>query len=162
MKIAIFRGLALFILGVLLGAAGTNAIIGKQVDHLLLAKATLEDALEDVQGELAKLKESSQKKPKRVITGIETFLVLTSREGLTEYDELSVRLQANERAKDWLTPLVGQEIAKLDSLWIPSVVDNREIEVNGTRYRLKTHLVVVSEKLTLYLKATPVKEPGQQ
>ncbi|MEW6064955.1 MAG: hypothetical protein ACOY3U_08095 [Bacillota bacterium] len=162
MKAGLFRGIAFLLLGIILGAAGTNALIGQQVDHLTLVNITLQDQLEDAQNELEKLKESSKKKKKQTITAIETYLILTSREGLTEYDELRVKLEAAEKVKNWLSPLLGQDVAGLDTLWIPSIVDNREIEANGNKYRLRTHLVIINEKLTVYLKATLVKGEARQ
>ncbi|ABO51462.1 conserved hypothetical protein [Desulforamulus reducens MI-1] len=162
MKVAFFKGLALLVLGVLLGAAGTNVIIGKQVDHLTLANMTLRDQLTDTQTELLRIKESTQKKKKKTITNIETFIIMASREGLTDFDELSVRLEANEKVKTWLAPLMGQEVEGLDTLWIPGVVDNREIEANGNHYLLKSYLVVIDEKITVYLKATQIKGEAKQ
>lgn len=162
MKFGLLRSIAFLLLGMLLGAAATNALIGQQVDHLNLVNITLQDQLEDAQNEVEKLKETSQKKKKQTITAIETYLILTSRDGLTEYDELRVKLEASEKVKSWLNPLLGQEVAGLDSLWIPSIVDNREIQANGNKYRLKTHLVIISDKLTVYLKATLVKGEERQ
>lgn len=162
MKATFFRCLAFLILGFLLGAAVTNVAIGKQVDHLTLANLTLSGQLADTQSELTELRDNSKKKQKRIITNIETFVIMSSREGLTDYDELSVNIEANEKVETWLAPLIGQEVAGLDNLWIPGVVDNREIEANGNKYRLKSYLIVIDEKITLYLKATKIKGETKQ
>ncbi|MEG6522981.1 hypothetical protein [Desulfotomaculum sp. 1211_IL3151] len=162
MRAAFFRCLAFLILGCLVGAAATNMVIGKRVDHLTLTNLTLSGQLADTQSELTKLRDNSKKKQKRTITNIETFVILSSREGLTEYDELSVNIEANENVETWLAPLIGQEVEGLDILWIPGVIDNREIEANGNKYRLKSYLVVIDEKITLYLKATQIKGETKQ
>ncbi|MDO7789145.1 hypothetical protein [Desulforamulus aquiferis] len=160
MRGRIFARLALVVLGILLGAAGTNIIIGKQVDHLTLANVTLQDQLEDLEEELDKLKENPVKERKHIITSVETFLILTSKQGITDYDEIRVALEASEKVEEWLKPLIGQEVEGLDTLWIPSIVDNREIEANGNKYLLKTYLVVINEKITVYVKATLIKGEG--
>lgn len=157
MRPAIIRGIAFLLLGILLGSSGINVLIGKQVDHLKLQNITLQDQLSDALSELQRLKESNKKKKMQIITGIETYLILASREGLTDYDELKVKAEANDKVKKWLAPLIGQEVAGLDILWIPNIIDNREIEANGNKYRLKSHLVVINEKVTVYLKAAKIK-----
>lgn len=162
MRAIFFKSLSLLVLGILLGAAATNVLIGQQVDHLTLANLTLRDQLADSQTELAKLRDNSKKKKKKTITNIETFVIMSTRAGLTDYDELSVNIEANERAEAWLAPLIGQEVEGLDVLWIPGVIDNREIEANGNKYRLKSYLVVIDEKITLYLKATQIKGETKQ
>ncbi|GAB6179519.1 hypothetical protein JCM14036_08380 [Desulfotomaculum defluvii] len=157
MKGTLLRSCAFLVLGILLGAATTNVIIGKQVDHLTLTNLTLRDQLADTQTELLKIKDNSKKEKKKTITHIETYVIISSREGLTDFDELSVNLEANEKVKNWLAPLIGQEVDGLDTLWIPGVVDNREIEANGNQYQLKSYLVVIDEKITVYLKANQIK-----
>lgn len=158
---AALKGAAFLILGILLGAAGANVLIGDQVDHLAMTNRILRSQLEDIALELQKSQESSNIKKKYTITSVETFLLLNSIEDLTEYDELRLKLEASERVREWLNPLIGQEVKEMDTLWVPSVVDNREIEVNGNKYRLRTYLVVVSEKVTVYLKASLVKQQGK-
>lgn len=150
----LYKGLAFLILGILLGAAITNILIGKQVDRLNLVNLALQDQLEDIQEELEKAKDIPDKKGKHIVTSIETYLLLTSRQGLTDYDELRVTLEASEKVEEWLKPLIGQNVEGLDTLWIPSIVDNREIETNGNKYLLRTYLVVINEKITVYVRAT--------
>ncbi|AQS60041.1 hypothetical protein [Desulforamulus ferrireducens] len=161
MKSGLYRVVAGLLLGILLGAAGTNILIGQQIDKLSLQNKTLQNQLADTQRELQKLKQSSHKQKKKTVISIETYLILTSREGLTDYDELKLKSEANDKVKQWLEPLIGQEVAELDILWIPNILDNREVEANGNLYRLKSHLVVIDEKITVYLKATQIKNEAK-
>ena len=158
MKWRWLKSLAFFLLGALLGAAGINVLIGHQVDRLAMTNRILQTRLEDTTVELQRIKESSSQKEKYTVNAVETYLLLDSREGLTEYDDIRLKLEVNEKIKIWLNPLMGQEVKTLDILWIPSVVDNREIEVNGNHYQLKTYLAIISEKITLYLKVTLQKK----
>lgn len=157
MKFNLIRSIAFILLGMLLGASATNVLIGKQVDHLNLQNIALQHELIIASNEIKELSEITKKKKNQTIIGIETYLILASREDLTDYDELAVKAEANDRVKKWLAPLIGQEISGLDILWIPNIIDNREIEANGNKFRLKSHLVVITEKITVYLKASKVK-----
>ncbi|MFZ5634233.1 MAG: hypothetical protein ACOY40_15440 [Bacillota bacterium] len=157
----LYRSISLLIIGVILGSAGTTVYIGSQLDHITLANKELRDQLADAQQRLVKLKESSDLKKKHTINAVETFLLMDSTEGLTDYDKLAVELEAGKKVKDWLNPIIGQDVAGLDSLLIPRIVDNREIEANGNRYRLRTYIVVVNQKTTVYIKAFRLKSEGK-
>lgn len=160
MRLVFLRLMAFLLLGILLGSAGTNVLIGQQVDNLNLKNNTLQDQLDDALRELHKLKQGSKEK-KKTILSIETYTILTSRDGLTDYDELKLNAEANDRVKEWLNPLIGQDVKDLDILWIPDIIDNREVEANGNKFRLKSHLVVIEEKITVYLKASIIKEQAK-
>lgn len=162
MKPGLFRTILLLLLGAIMGAGGLNMIIGAQVDHLTLANRILQEQLADSERELQKLKESTDRQKKLTITAVETYLLMDSREELTDYDLLRVELEANKKVKEWLQPLIGQDAAGLDSLLIPRIVDSREIEADGNKYRLSTHLVVINQKVSVYVKAVLLKENGRE
>jgi hypothetical protein len=162
MRYKIFlKTLSLLILGAILGAAATNVYIGRQVDYLSLANKTLQESLADAERQLQNLKESSENKKNITISGFDIFLILDSREGLTDYDQLSVEHEVDKKVKEWLQPLLGQKVDSFDTLLIPRIIDNRDVEVNGNKYRLKTHLVVVKNKTTVYIKSARVKADGK-
>ncbi|MCL6561098.1 MAG: hypothetical protein K6U74_20380 [Firmicutes bacterium] len=162
MKAGLYRCVAFLVLGILLGAGGTNMMIGVQVDYLTLANRNLRDRLADTERELHRLKESTLQEKKNVITAVEAELLLEPREDLTDYDQFRVKAEVNKKVKEWLNPLLGQDTAKLDGLLIPRIIDNREIEADGNKYRLKTHLVVVNRKTTVYVRATLLKGGGNE
>lgn len=151
------RGISLLMLGIILGSLITNIYIGSQLDHLSLANSELRDELADVRHNFQKLKEATETKKKNTIESVEIFLLMTSREGLTDYDEISVEHEAKRKVKEWLNPVIGQDMAGLDGLLIPGIVDNREIEANGNKYLLRTYLIVVNRKTCVYIKAARVK-----
>jgi hypothetical protein len=132
-------------------------LIGNQVDYLTLANKNLHDQLADREFQLQKLKESSRQNEEHVITSIEAYLSADSMEGLTEYDQLSLQLETTKRIKEWLSPLVGQDVRSLDNLLIPRIVDDRIVEAGGSKYSLKTHLVIINQKVNLYVKARLIK-----
>ncbi|MFZ5647981.1 MAG: hypothetical protein ACOY30_10230 [Bacillota bacterium] len=160
MRTVLLRGISIFILGILLGSAVTNIHIGAQIDYLTLTNITLRDELADAERNLQKLKESSENKRKQTVTTVETFLLMDSRDDLSDYEELAVELEAEKKVKEWLNPLIGQDVSGIDTLLIPRILDNREIEVNGGKYRIRTHLVVINKKITVYVKAMRLKTGG--
>lgn len=150
--------IAVFIIGLILGAVAATVYIGSQIDNLTLANKDLQIQLAEARHSLAKLQEeSSISKKKNTINTVETFLIIDSPEDMTDYDKLTVEFEAGKRVKEWLKPIIGEDVAGLDSLLIPRIVDNRELEANGRKYRLRTHLVVVNQKTTVYIKAARVK-----
>lgn len=161
-KPGLFRTISILVLGVIMGAGTINMIIGAQVDHLTLANKILQEQLADAERQLQKLKESSDEKKRLTITSLEACLLMDAQEDLTDYDLLRVELEANKKVKEWLKPLIGQDVAGLDSLLIPRIVDNREILADGNKYRLKTHLVVINQKVSVYVKAILIKGQGRE
>lgn len=158
MKKKILKTISLLTTGILLGSAMMNIYIGSQIDHLALANKTLQDRLAEAEINLQRLKEDADNKKKYSITSIEVFLIMEASTGdLTDYDQLAVEFEVNKRVKEWLKPLIGKDVSGLDSLLVPRIVDNREVEVNGNKYRLKTYLVVVNRATAVYVRAARVK-----
>jgi len=157
MKAVILRTISAMILGIILGSAVTVLQIGSQLDDLSLKNRNLEEQLADVKNELQKSKDTSKIKKKLSINTVEAFLLLENQEELSDYDRIAVELETSKEVKKWLKPIIGQEIEEIDSLLIPRIVDNREVESNGNKYRLKTYVVVVNQKTCVYVKATPQK-----
>jgi len=157
MRAALYKTISLLILGFILGSALTNMYIGYRIDHLTLANSALRNDLAEARQQLAQLKETVKNPKEPTVSAVETFLLLNSQEDLTDYDKITLEFEANKKVKEWLNPIVGQDVNSLDSLLIPRIVDNRDIEANGNKYRLRTYLVVVNRTIAVYLKATLVK-----
>lgn len=156
------RYLSLLLIGILIGSGAANMVIGDQVDYLTMANKNLQDQLAEREYQLQKLNDASRQKNARVITTVEAYLSADSMEGLTEYDQLSLQLEANKKIKEWLSPLVGQDVNSIDSLLIPRIVDDRILQAEGNKYRIKTHLVIINEKISLYIKATILKKDSRE
>ncbi|GBF35577.1 hypothetical protein DCCM_4706 [Desulfocucumis palustris] len=156
------RYLSLLLIGILMGSGAANMVIGDQVDYLTMANKNLQDQLAEREYQLQKLNDAFRQKNTRVITTVEAYLSADSMEGLTEYDQLSLQLEANKKIKEWLSPLVGQDVNSIDGLLIPRIVDDRILQAEGNKYRIKTHLVIINEKISLYIKATILKKDSRE
>lgn len=162
MRAKIFKTLSLLILGIIMGASATNIYMGMQLDYLTLTNKSLQDTLAEAERQLQSLKESSEIKNKNSITGFDIFLLLDSREGLTDYDQLTLEYEVDKKVKEWLTPLIGKNISEVDALLMPRIVDSRDVEANGNTYRLRTYLVVVNKKTSVYIKASLIKSSKKE
>lgn len=161
MKAKIMKTVSLLLLGILMGAVSTNVYIGKHIDYLTLTNKALQDSLSLAERQVQNLKESSQIKRNTTISSFDIFLILESREGLTDYDQLLIEYEAEKKVKEWLNPLIGEKVDGFDCLLIPRIVDNRDISVNGNSYRLRTYLVVVNKKTAVYIKSSKIKAEGK-
>ena len=159
----IIRTLALLLLGLLLGAGITSMVIGKQVDYLTMTNKELQNQLADQEYQLQKLKDNINATQNPIITAIEVTLTPDSLEKLSEYQQLHVQLAVSEKIKEWLNPLIGQELNHLDHLLIPRVVDDRIVEAENNSYRIQSQLIIMDQTIHLYVNAIPVKDkiPGQ-
>jgi len=148
---------ALFILGIILGASAANVIAGDTVDALHMENRLLKQRLTTVENDLHQLEEKKQT-PQRVITKITSRVDFHAECDLTDYEKNAAGLKVEQNVREWLQPVLGQDLETVDYQLVPRIVDHREIEVEGKKISLKVELVVISENLTVYVEVLPVKE----
>ncbi len=146
-----------FILGMLMGSVFVSIYVGRQIDHLTQENEILLRQQEQLQDELNHLRESMGEREKEVVSSIETHITVTG-ESLTRLEENAVILAIDKQVQQWLEPLKGQEVKKLNHLLIPQIIDNRSVEVAGTSYRLSVKLVISGPEMVFYLEAKMEKE----
>lgn len=148
---------AIFILGIITGASIANAIAGETLDTLHMENRMLKQQLTTVENDLQQLEEKKQT-PQRVITKISISVDFPAESDLTDYEKNAAVLKVEQNVREWLKPVLGQDLETVDYQLIPRIVDHREIEVDGKKLSLKVEMVVISENLTVYTKLLPVKE----
>ena len=141
-----------FILGMLAGGVFVNVNIGSQIDQLAQENELLHRQQVQMQEELEHLRESMGEREKEVVSSIETQISITG-DNLTRLEENAVTLAIDKQVQQWLGPVKGQEVKKLNHLLIPQIVDSRVVEVEGTSYSLRVKLVITGPVLILYLEA---------
>lgn len=146
---------ALFLIGALTGGAGVNSLIGGQLDRLSLTNTSLQEQLAATEKELQQIKESLKSRQTQVIGAVEVHVSLAVNRQTSEYDQKKVQLFVENKVRDWLQPILGQEISTMNHLLIPRVIDLRQVELDGIKYTLKVKLVVVSQRTIIYLEAAP-------
>ncbi|MDK2820946.1 MAG: hypothetical protein PWP31_911 [Clostridia bacterium] len=146
------RYLAVFLLGVIIGASMVNLLLSHQQEQLHLTIAELEQELTEANEEVANLKESLDKHSHKVITSIEPVITFNG----NKYSEVEKRAATHElkqEIQDILAPLKGQEVDRLNPTLIPAMINGRIIKVNVRQFKLKVTLVLISDKLTVHVEA---------
>lgn len=160
MKKEILRMAAFLVAGMLLGGVFLTVIIGRQVDQLQYANELLCRQLELCQDELNHLKQSMGAREKEIVTGIETNITITG-ESMTALEKNNLLPALDKQVREWLEPVKGQEVKKLNHLLVPQIIDNRIVEAEGAGYRLKVKLVVIDTNIVIYLEARKENAPAR-
>lgn len=146
------RYLALFILGLLLGAGLTNLLMARQQEQLHLARSELEQRLVAANEELAQLKENLDRESRLAIVAIEPVIIFSGdRPPAVEGRALTQAL--SQEVQDILAPLKGQDVRHLNPALVPAMIDGRTVKVNGRQFKLKVTLLLISDKVIVHVQA---------
>lgn len=148
--------LAIFILGIIAGAATTGVFVGDRVDALHMENRLLKQQLAAAEKDLQQLEEKKQTS-RRVVTKISSRLSFAEDCDFTEYERSTVEMAVEKNVREWLKLVLGQDLKTVNYQLVPRIVDNRELEVEGKKIRLQVELVVISENVIVYLEVLPVK-----
>lgn len=149
--------LAIFTVGVIAGASAAGVFIGDRVDVLYLENRVLKSQLTAAEKDIQQLREQKQT-PARVVSKISSQVSFSQDCDFTEYEKSTVEMTVEKNLREWLKLVVGQELDTVNYQLVPRIVDNREIEVEEKKIRLKVELVVISENVIVYLEVRPVKK----
>ncbi|BCV22189.1 hypothetical protein hamaS1_22580 [Moorella sp. Hama-1] len=146
------RYVAILLLGFLLGAGLTNLYLARQQEQLHLARAELEQRLATASEELAQLKESQARQSYQVITAIEPVITFSGDKPPAVEGRAAIQT-ITRTVQEILSPLMGQEVRRLNPALIPGMIDGRTIKVNGRQFQLRVTLVLVSDRVIVHLQA---------
>lgn len=147
--------IAVFMLGLLTGAAFTSVLIGNRIDTLYMDNRILQDNLLAADKQIEQLKES-QKVKKRVISHINTHVEFAEKNDYTDFEKNTIELNVEKNVRKWLAIISGQDVDDVNYLLIPKIIDNRELESENRKIRLKVNLVVISETVNIHVEVMPV------
>ncbi|WP_418792138.1 hypothetical protein [Phosphitispora sp. TUW77] len=138
------------LLGILIGAAGLNAVMGKHLDRAEFEILKLRTELEDKSEQLESTeKELKVKKQASVVNEITIHV---------NYADEYKKLKIESEVKKLLSDVKGQEVRSLDPLLVTNIVDGRTISADNRKYNLTVRGTLVSEKIIMYVDAGEVKE----
>ena len=150
--------LAPFLLGLSIGGAGLNCYIGYHIDELHLHIRTLEEQLISSHNEIKQLELNLMDKKHPVLTAINIYVNVEDDE-LTKLELEQVKIETTKDVKKRLEYLIEQELSKINFQQIAPVIDEREITLNNKTFIQKVNLVIVKEKLDIYMTTQPQKKP---
>lgn len=147
---------AIFVIGALTGIAFTCGLIGNRIDALYIENKTLQDNLWAADKQIEQLKEAHKVK-KRVISNISTYVEFDKND-YTDFEKNTIKLNVEKNIREWLDIILGQNVENGNYLLIPHIIDNREIEFEKRKIRLKVNMVVVSETVNVYIRVIPIND----
>ncbi|WP_066635461.1 hypothetical protein [Desulfolucanica intricata] len=151
------RLIAFFILGMFVGGVGINIKIGKHIDELIIVNQNLQEQLTNTEQELQQMYANLENKQSRVVSGIEIHVIFPEVD-ITKFEKSEVNLKIEHEVRSWLQVIQGEEVEKLNYTLIPQIIDERIVEVDNKKYKLKTKLIVILEKVRVYLEAVEIIE----
>ena len=137
--------IALFILGIILGALFLNLYISKKMDTLILKKKELQKNITQQKQQIQKLKKNL-KKHKREFIKEANIKIKT---------DLNQHAQQEVKSKIYqlLDNQIGKEISKFDPLDVIDIFDNRYIPIEDKKFLLNfQYLIIYNEEMFLHLK----------
>ena len=141
---------AVFLLGILVGAAGLNVLLGNHLDSAELEILKLRSELEDKTEQLETAeKELEVKKQAAVVNELDVHVNFKD-----EYKKLEIE----SAVKKLLQNIKGQEVRSLDPLLVTNIVDGRTVETENHKYSLTVRGALISEKIIMYVDAKEVKD----
>lgn len=156
MKNHIIRLMALFFLGMVTGGVFVTVNLGGQIDEVTHKNELLGQQLELCRDELNHLKKSMGEKEKEEVSGIKLHISIVG-DNMAELEEKNTILVLDKQVRQWMEPVKGQEVKKLNHLLVPQIIDNRIVEFDGANYRLRVKLVVIDTIISMYIEAKKEK-----
>jgi regulator of replication initiation timing len=145
----LLRYFSLLLLGAIISSSLTVFLIGSQIDQLSLENENLKDKLSTCESENIELQDSLKQR-KLVVTSIEPVINFVTND-LTTFDKENYSLKISKVIKEFLSPLIGKEIEKIDHSLVPEVVENRIINIDGRNFKINVKTVIFTQKVTIIL-----------
>lgn len=145
-----------FILGMLAGASLCTVMIGSQIDALHIENMSLRDNLQSLEKQINQLQEKPQK---RIVSKIDTYVEFADKSDFNDIEESVIKLAVEKSTREWLKPILGQNVAEVNYLLIPGII-NREIEIDKKVVLLTAKMIVVSETVGIYVVVQPTSGHG--
>ncbi|MBE0467054.1 MAG: hypothetical protein IBX71_07525 [Candidatus Desulforudis sp.] len=155
----ILRLLGPVLLGVLLGASAMAMQTSRQIEQLMFAVRVLNEELAAARLEIDELRSSLSSERREVVTGIKVDIQFN--DDLTAIEEREAHLAIEKKVKEWLEPLYGEEVSKLNPRMVPRIVDGRIVEVENKMFQLTTRIVFAGEEFMVYVEAA-VQRPSEE
>lgn len=156
MKYPFIRPVVIFFLGMVAGGVLVTVTLGGQIDEANHKNQLLSQQLVLCEDELNQIKKSMGEKEKRVVSGIEPRISILG-ENMARLEEKNTILFLNKQVRQWLEPIKGQEVEKLNHLLIPQIIDERVVEFEGANYQCNVRLVVIDVNVIIYIDANKEK-----
>ena len=145
-KNEIYYLIAIFILGLILGATILNLFVSHQVDQLILENKSLKQNLDNKENQIKKLNKNLKKQKRHLISNIEIILETD----LNKHTQQEINKELNKI----LDSLVGKELSEIDPLLIKDSINQRYIHIEDKAYEINLVYMILKEEFQIYLNAS--------
>ena len=135
-KSEIYYVIALFILGIILGATLLSLFISHQVDQIILKNKNKK---------IEYLNKKLKKQKSHLISDIQIKLETN----LNKHTQQELKKNLNTI----LESLIGKDLKELDPLLIRDTINNRYIHIEDKAYKITLVYMILKEEIQIYLKA---------
>lgn len=142
--------LGVFLIGFLLGLAMMNLFHMHTLDRLYRVQNQLTNQLLDREIKLEKLNDNIENQKATIVKDL---MIQVEFEGSP-----LVKDEIQKNIHFYLTDLVGRELWNIDGEMIYKILDQRIIEVGQRQVQLKTKYIIISEKITIAVKAQTIEK----
>ncbi|MCK8825558.1 hypothetical protein [Fuchsiella alkaliacetigena] len=145
-KSELFRLLAAFLFGLLLGALIVNLITAKQIDQLIYENTELNKKIDNQQTELQRLEESLADQNWRVVQRVQV--------AIESEEDKYINQQLEAKLYQLLENIIGRQISEVDGTLVANTVDQRTIVIEENNYLINLIWLILQEETVLKVEAT--------
>ncbi|MEW6082296.1 MAG: hypothetical protein AB1576_11110 [Bacillota bacterium] len=142
MRRALVAGSSVLVLGVVLGASLTLALVGHRLETLMMEGESLIFIVQDREAALGRLRQNPST---HWITVRETSVILEN--------DSPDRKVLEDGIKGLLASFIGRRVEDLDPVLVYEFFHGRLVEAGGAIYTLEVRAVFISPRLSLYIAA---------
>lgn len=148
------KGLALFIIGLLLGAVLTALIVGRQLDSAYLERKAMQNKVLELQDTIKRLESALADQQNQSIR-IEQVKV-----SLIDPPSAFIALDLEEAALRLLSDLIGKDVERIDLRLVHNLVHDRIVEIEGKRFKFMVRGIQLYRQVEVMLEAQPLPAEG--
>ena len=153
------QALALFIIGVIIGAVLSTLVIGYQLDKLHGEKNRLEAEMAEKDSKIEALEGKVSEALRWLI--VQEIVIEIELPERSFADEKQVRLELEKQGKEILKSLRGKRLQDLDAEVVWEIIDGRNIEALNYQFVLEVKSLILAEKSVFHIYAQYV-DPQQE
>lgn len=148
------KGLALFVLGVLLGAVLTVVTVGRQLDSAYLERKALQNKVLEQLDTIQRLEKSLADQESQALR-VEQVKV-----SLINPPAPFLALDLEDEALRLLSDLIGKEVGRIDLRLVHNLVHERIVQVEDKRFELLVRGIQLYRQVEVMLEARPLPAEG--
>ncbi len=144
-KKALRMALALYLFGLMCGAAGTMLFTLKLVDELYLERDTLLSELSESRVRIDLLEQNLTERRTRVVRSVTVQL---------DAGDQHLSLKLSNAARELLEGLIGQEVSAVDPTLVEAIFHKRILTIEQHQFELNLKYLIISDTVTVNLDVT--------